>query len=169
MGKELNYLFAAETDCSDFEIFLKMGHLSNNIGMLAQQACEKYLKHMLCLAEGIGKDQNYKIPNLSETDNPQCHNLVYLSNRLYKNDDVSLKYSIRQNLSDLTNIYRTVRYPDAPGYHIITKGELDICKITVLGIKESALQMNQEYIKSHKLKASVIQTNIDRNINVDLD
>ncbi len=123
-NKALNYLFAAEEDYAALQILLNANVKTNTIGYIAEQACEKYLKHLICECAGITAQNRYIIPLKKE----KLHSLNALCATLYKDYQVKTDYDFRTQLCAVSYLYSTTRYPNDVDFHKISSDEIEMCK-----------------------------------------
>lgn len=127
MSKEMtngNYLSKAEDDRISFEILRKSGSPHNVMGRLAQQVCEKQLKHLICLGEGITAEDLYKIPNIPEY---KKHDLVYLAKRASDDGMIQVSTTFSERMRKLSRFLTDTIYPDSRYSHDMTGRDIVFC------------------------------------------
>lgn len=146
---ELDFLHSAEQDYYALQTLTNPRvYWSNTISYVAEQACEKYLKHLICQEMGIGKEYDYKAP-IRKSD---LHNLPKLCKLLQTKFNYEMPFDMKTEFRNLFRLYNDTRYPDQPFYHDITNKDVKLCidvaekcrTLTLARIKEIEMEKDKE-------------------------
>lgn len=108
--QRLDFLHYAEQDYIFVAQSYKAGVRGNPLCYLAEQACEKYIKHLLCLL----RDEDACVPKeATQYDRLTTHHPGKLA-RVLKNEGLAVTRDFIQHMNFLQSFYRDVRYP---GYY----------------------------------------------------
>ena len=122
---KLSFLDYAEQDYLTFKTLYDANVSTNTMGYIAAQACEKYLKHVLCVA--LDTTDYTHIPVQKE----KLHSLKSIAFYLKDELGVSSKYEFRQNLGYISRLYFSMKYPGYEDSHIIDRDEIQMCARTL--------------------------------------
>ena len=134
MGK-LDYLAYAENDYRFVAETYKAGIRGNALGYLAEQACEKYIKHALCVAEDKDSSIHGEAPryNYDETHHPGK-----LARKL-RDYGISIPGSFIHEMNSMASYYRDTRYPGYYTSHEIREDEIKDCMLAMKECRETIL------------------------------
>ena len=153
---ELDFLFAANEDYEALRALENAKVFTNTIGVLAEQCCEKYLKHLILLEKRDSDKGGFLIPLPKD----ELHNLTKLSSYLYSHCDFKTPYPMRKDLFNLTRLYQCIRYPNYH-YHKITMAEVTTSINTAINCRAMVLKRVKE-IENEKINQAEMDTDIER-------
>lgn len=151
-NSSLDFLHAAESDYRTVKV-LYTSCKENAIGFIAEQACEKYLKHLIALEKNITDLTKIPVPK------EDLHNLSRLCAYLYRECNFETPYDLREEYYKVSRLYQQVRYPGHFLYHDITNAEIELCVNTVTKCRNLVLsriaeiEKGQENDKTPKIDA----------------
>ncbi len=137
-----NYYDFAEDDYLYFMDSYERGIVRNAMGGLAQNICEKYLKHIIDkYDEAVSDDESAKKEKILRT-----HNLGRLFN--YLEDEMGIKIaSDKKNIIRLTDgYYFSTRYPGDDAIQL-NRRDIDDCANAVIACRELADNIIEEMEK----------------------
>jgi len=119
----LTYYDYAENDYKFVADAYKANLKGNALGYLAEQACEKYLKHSLCVAQGKDASIPGEAPVYSKNE---THHPGKLARKL-RDFGITVPGSFIHKMNTMASYYRDVRYPGYYTSHTIDKEEIEDC------------------------------------------
>lgn len=125
------YYDFAQNDYEYFSDSYERGAVWNSMAALAQNSCEKYLKHLIDRYQEV----NSRSEMLEKTDNLHSHSLSKLIRHLEANTDIRVPADAKAAMVQINGYYYSTRYP---GDDSIEVNEEDIanCKIAIEKCKE---------------------------------
>ena len=102
-----NYLDFAENDYQFLIASYERGAVANVMGAIAQNVCEKYMKHLI---------DEYNVPTNKEEEEKKreilsIHKLNHLFNYIRDNLDVGFSPAAKEKMRVINGFYFTARYP----------------------------------------------------------
>ena len=152
MGK-LDYLHYAEADYKFAADTYKAGIRGNMLCTIAEQACEKYIKHVICLLENKDSSdpsQTIRFP-LDETHHPGK-----LARKL-RDYGEHIPGSFVHQMNSMQSYYRDVRYPGYYTAHDADEEEIQDC----MKIMTECRSFCQRLIKNIETKRDAEKDNED--------
>lgn len=141
---KLDYLNYAENDYKFTVEAYKSGLRGNALGYLAEQTCEKYIKHAICIAQGIDASIPGEAPRFSLDETHSPGKLV----RKLRDYGISIPGSFVHEMNTLASCYRDIRYPGYYTSHTIEEEEIKDCMLAMKHCRENILSI----IKNIELK-----------------
>lgn len=162
----MTYMDFADDDKKAFDTLYKTGTIANVMAAMAQNACEKYLKHII--------ETDYKEKDEPKTENyiktMRSHSLIKLLQYIDQNI-MEIPDNITDNILKAEGYYFTTRYPGEDSISV-TQKEINRCK-TALDVcceythkfvleKEMLLEKASEEKKESPIFEESIETQIQR-------
>lgn len=135
---EIDFLAFAEDDYNTFKEMYKANITGNAMGYIAEQACEKYLKHIICLATNTTDYNRVPVPQST------LHNLKQMCFYIRDELKIPVGYTFRQSMGDIQRYYKDTRYPGYTNSHIITKNEIEDCACALTDCRKFTMSYVQQ-------------------------
>ncbi len=165
MGQDNNYntyLGCAENDYYFFAEDIQKGRVANYLASMAQNICERYLKHI------INSEYN---PTSTEENNDKMtamrsHNLQKLFQTIEQHTEMKFSLETKNNLRQINGYYFSTRYPGEE-YIEVTSEDMEICKNAVELCRNSVMEhISETQTKDNEQKYDIDEllerTKIDR-------
>lgn len=152
MAEGLTYLDFAENDYSYFNANYEEGRVANNMAAEAQNACEKYLKHII---------EQYDVNNeLNHTGVLRTHNLQTLIN--YLKDEMNIQISNEEEscITCINGYYFDTRYPGDSSV-FATRSMIEKCHKALEMCRNITFEIIRDYEHDREQFAQNIEQNSD--------
>lgn len=134
------YLDFAENDYRYFVSSCERGDVANVMGAIAQNICEKYMKHLI--------DEYDKPVTTDEEEDKtrilKSHNLQHLVSYIRENLAVNFSYNTTQKMRDINGYYISARYPSDMVINELSKNAIDKCLVAVQGCRQETLELMKQ-------------------------
>jgi HEPN domain-containing protein len=143
MNKKHSYYDFAENDYKFYENNYQQGNEGNLMASIAQEICEKYLKHII--EDYVECDLNEKSEVL------HTHNLRRILN--YISEKLEDFECDRNEILKCNGFYFETRYPGEESY-FVTREDIDNAHSGVLACKQAV----EQYVQTHKIEMKAEQS-----------
>lgn len=141
------YFDFAENDYQFFVESCERNAVANIMGAIAQNICEKYMKHLI---------DTYEVPaNEGEEEEKtkilKSHNFRQLLGYIRENLGVEFSYDTAKKMRDINGYYISARYPGDIVVNELTKSAIDKCLDTVQNCRKETLELMAKLEKKPSL------------------
>ena len=144
------YLDFAENDYEYFMYSYKSGYVANNMAANAQNAAEKYLKHLI-------ERYDHDMERLDTRKRVlKIHNLSPLLNYLSNEMNVQISFDTRQYINALNSYYFNTGYPGDDSF-FVSRDDIEICKEGLEICRNFVLSLNEKWKKEKQNKEESMQ------------